>query len=365
MENSGGSLIPLLDLKELNAPFQREIDEAVFRVAHSGRYILGPEVERFEAEWAAYCGAAYCVGVASGLDALRLILKGYGVGAGDEVIVPSNTYIATWLAVSLVGATPVPVEPDPETFNIDPVAIGAAVTSRTKAIIPVHLYGLPAHMSAIRYIADCHGLLVIEDAAQAHGATVEGRRAGSIGHAAAFSFYPTKNLGALGDAGAVTTSDAVLAARIRRLRNYGGIGRLDHTMKGVNSRLDEMQAAVLSVKLRHLDAMNDARHDRANAYFARLGGGRKADSSHVFHQFVIRSKERDTLQALLAARGIETAVYYPVPPHLEGAYSKHFRPGQFPIAERLANEVLSLPIGNDVDVEAVAGAILTSQMELA
>jgi dTDP-3-amino-3,4,6-trideoxy-alpha-D-glucose transaminase len=365
MTISGGSLIPLLDLKALNAPLQGEIEAAVLRVAHSGRYILGPELEAFEAEWAAYCGTAHCVGVASGLDALRLILTGYGIGTGDEVIVPSNTYIATWLAVSLAGATPVPVDPDPSTFNIDPAAIGAAVTSRTKAIIPVHLYGLPAHMSAIRYIADCYGLLVIEDAAQAHGATFGGRKVGSLGNAAAFSFYPTKNLGALGDAGAVTTNDAVLAARIRRLRNYGGIGRLDHTMKGINSRLDEMQAAVLRAKLPHLDAMNQKRHDRANAYFAALGGGVKSDSSHAFHQFVIRSDERDALQAFLAARGIETQVYYPVPPHLEGAYSKDFAPGQFPIAEQLASEVLSLPIGNDVDVEAIANAVMTSRMEIA
>ncbi|HSW83546.1 MAG TPA: DegT/DnrJ/EryC1/StrS family aminotransferase [Usitatibacter sp.] len=350
-------MIPLLDLKALNAPFQREIDLALLRVAHSGRYILGPEVARFESEWAAYCGTTHCVGVASGLDALRLILMGYGIGPGDEVIVPSNTYIATWLAVSLAGATPVPVEPDPRTFNIDPAQIDAAVTSRTKAIIPVHLYGLPAHMSAIRYIADCHGLLVIEDAAQAHGATYEGRKVGSLGNAAAFSFYSTKNLGALGDAGAVTTNDPALACRIMRLRNYGGVGRVDHTVRGINSRLDEMQAAVLRVKLQRLDAMNDDRHQRANVYFSRLGGGYKADSTHVFHQFVIRTARRDALQAALAERGIHTDIHYPVPPHLEGAYSREFRPGQFPIAEQLANEVLSLPIGNDIDVRPIAAAV--------
>jgi dTDP-3-amino-3,4,6-trideoxy-alpha-D-glucose transaminase len=362
-------LIPLLDLKALNAPFESEIDEAVLRVARSGRYILGPEVEAFEAEWAAYCGTAHCVGVANGLDALRLILMGYGIGAGDEVIVPSNTYIATWLAVSLVGATPVPVEPDPATFNIDPAGINAAVTPRTRAIIPVHLYGLPAHMSAIRYIANCHGLLVIEDAAQAHGATFEGQKVGSFGNAAAFSFYPTKNLGALGDGGAVTTNDPMLANRVRRLRNYGGVGRLDHTMKGINSRLDEMQAAVLRAKLPYLDAQNAVRKARADHYLAAFEGTPltlpPATYESAWHQFVIRSPQRDTLQAVLAARGIETAVYYPVPPHLEGAYSKEFKPGQFPIAEQLANEVLSLPIGNDIDVEAVAGAVMTSQMELA
>jgi dTDP-4-amino-4,6-dideoxygalactose transaminase len=288
-----------------------------------------------------------------------------GIGPGDEVIVPSNTYIATWLAVSLAGATPIPVEPNMATFNIDAVRIEAAITPRTAAVIAVHLYGNPCDMPAIRAVASRRGLMAIEDAAQAHGATCGGHKAGRLSDAAGFSFYPTKNLGALGDAGAVTTNDAALAMRVRRLRNYGGIGRIDHPERGINSRLDELQAAVLRAKLPHLNAMNELRRERANAYGRELGANSpKSDYFHVFHQYVIRSHHRDALQAALALRGIGTDIHYPVPPHLDGAYSDDFRPGQFPIAERLANEVLSLPIANDIDAYAVAHAVLeATQLE--
>lgn len=355
-------MIPLLDLKALNAPMQAEIEEAVLRVTRSGRFILGPEVEAFEAEWAAYCGAKHCVGTGNALDALRLSLMALDLGPGCEVIVASNTYIATWLAVSLVGAVPVPVEPDPSTFNLDPARIAAAVTPRTVAILPTHLYGRCADMDAINEAAVRYGLHVLADAAQAHGAMYKGRKAGSLCRAEAFSFYPSKNLGALGDGGAVTTDDPDLADRIRRLRNYGGVGRLDHRVRGINSRLDELQAAVLRVKLRYLDAMNTGRRARADAYAAELYRTALVlpdlHAGSVFHQYVIRSERREELVAFLGAAGIEAHIHYPVPPHLEGAYADlGYGPGSFPIAERLAREIVSLPIGNDVDVPAVAGAV--------
>ncbi len=360
--------VALLDLGALNAQFADELVEASARVVRSGRYILGPEVEAFEAEWAAYCGVEHCVGTANALEALQMLLMASGIGAGDEVIVPANTYIATWLAVTHAGATPVPVEPDALTMNLDPERIEAAITSRTRAIVAVHLYGLPADMDAISAIAAKHGLAVFEDAAQAHGAIYDKKKhtkAGALGTAAAFSFYPSKNLGALGDAGAVTTNSAGLAAQVRRMRNYGGVGRVDHRIVGINSRLDEMQAAVLRVKLKHLDVMNYKRRLNAITYFKRLKNAPlilpPQHYNGVFHQFVVRSACRDALQAELARRGVDTHVHYPVPPYREGAYSGR-RWGSFPIADALAVTVLSLPIGNEIDVEAVALEVADAAM---
>ena len=258
--------IPFLDLKAASTELREELDAAYHRVMDSGWYILGEEVDAFEAEWAAYCGVRYCVGVGNGLDALHLILRAMDIGTGDEVIVPSNTYIATWLAVSYAGATPVPVEPDPRTFNLDPTRVEAAITPRTRALLPVHLYGQPADMDGLLEVARRHDLRVVEDAAQAHGATYKGRRCGGLADAAGFSFYPGKNLGALGDAGAVTTDDDRIADRVRALRNYGSRRKYYHDEKGYNSRLDPLQAAFLRVKARHLDEWNGRRAELASRY---------------------------------------------------------------------------------------------------
>lgn len=317
----------------------------------AGQWILGSEVEAFEAEFAAYCGARHCVGVGNGLDALHMILRGYEIGAGDEVIVPASTFIATWLAVTHAGARPVPVEPDPTTRNIDPSRIEAAIGPRTRAIVAVHLYGAVADMQRIRAIAQRHRLLVIEDAAQAHGAEQGGRRAGTLGHAAAFSFYPGKNLGALGDAGAVVTDDDALAERIRMLRNYGGERKYEHRVQGLNTRLDELQAAFLRAKLKYLDAWNESRRRIAEHYLGAIHNPLvklpDADGlrGHAWHLFVIRTEARDALAEHLAQRGIATQVHYPRPPHLLPAYVEQgVEEGASPIAERLAEEVLSLPM---------------------
>lgn len=345
--------IPFLDLAACYAELREELDAAYRRVATSGWYILGEEVDAFEAEWASYCGVRHCVGVGNGLDALHLILRAMGIGPGDEVIVPSNTYIATWLAVSYAGATPVPVEPDPDTCNIDPARIEAAVTSRTRAVIPVHLYGLPADMDLILDVARRHRLRVIEDAAQAHGATYKGRRCGSLGDAAGFSFYPGKNLGAMGDAGAVTTDDGAVADRVRILRNYGSRKRYFNEEKGFNSRLDPLQAALLRVKLRHLDDWNRRRAERATLYSELLSSAAgltlpktPAWAGPCWHLCVVRHLQRDVLQARLAETGIGTLIHYPVPPHLSGAYAERGgKAGDFPLSEQMANTVLSLPMG--------------------
>lgn len=345
-------MIPFLDLGAAYRELKPEIDAAVARVLDSGWYILGPEVEAFEAEWAAYCEAAHGVGVANGLDALTLALRALDIGPGDEVIVPSNTYIATWLAVSAVGARPVPVEPDPATHNIDPARIAAAITPRTRALLPVHLYGQPADLDPILALAQRHGLAVVEDAAQAHGARYRGRRIGAHGDAVCWSFYPGKNLGAMGDGGAVTTNRADLAERIRRLRNYGSDRKYVNAERGVNSRLDPLQAAVLRVKLRHLDEWTERRRAVASVYLQGLAGGgltlphvpEWADP--VWHLFVIRSPERDALQARLTEAGIGTLIHYPIPPHMQKAYADlGIAPEALPIARQLAAEVLSLPMG--------------------
>jgi len=353
--------IPFLDLAPAYRELKAEIDAAVARVLESGWFILGPEVEAFEAEWAGYCGADHAVGVANGLDALVLALRALDIGSGDEVIVPSNTYIATWLAVSAVGAVPVPVEPDPATHNIDPSRIAGAVTPRTRAILPVHLYGQPADLDPILALARARGLAVIEDAAQAHGARYKGRRIGAHGDIACWSFYPGKNLGALGDGGAVTTNRADLADRVRVLRNYGSRAKYVHEVQGANSRLDPLQAAVLRVKLARLDDWNARRREIAAAYGAAL-----AESGlilpavpdwaePVWHLHVIRSDAREALQKRLSEAGIGTLIHYPIPPHMQAAYAGlGLAPEALPLARQLAGEVLSLPIGPHLAVEAVA-----------
>lgn len=348
--------VAFLDLNAHHDGMQEELGAAFQRVMASGWFVLGPEVEAFESEFAAYCGARHCVGVGNGLDALYLILKAYGIGPDDEVIVPANTYIATWLAISHAGATPVPVEPLDATCNIDPRAIEAAITPRTRAILAVHLYGQPADMAAIMAIAGRHGLKVVEDAAQAHGARYQGRRTGSLGHAAGFSFYPSKNLGALGDGGAVTTDDAELAGKIRQLRNYGSEVRYRNELQGFNSRLDELQAAFLRVKLRHLDAWNERRREIATTYLAGLAGcglqlPRVPDwAEPVWHLFVVRTSARERALQVLAAADIQTLVHYPTPPHLQPAYQALALPaGAFPITEAIHREIFSLPMGPHLD----------------
>lgn len=344
--------VPFLDLKAAYLELQPEIDVAIKRVLDSGWYILGEEVDAFEQEYAAYCEAEYCVGVANGLDALHLALLALGVGPGDEVIVPSNTYIATWLAVSQCGATPVPVEPDIATYNLDPTRIEASVTPRTKAILPVHLYGQPADMDPILEIARKHGLKVLEDAAQAHGARYKGQRIGAHGDVVAWSFYPGKNLGAIGDGGAVTTNDSHIAYRIRMLRNYGSHVKYVNEVQGYNSRLDPIQAAVLRVKLRHLDEWNMRRKALATQYLQELAGFALSLpyvpnwADPAWHLFVIRHPQRDVLQHQLAEAGVGTLIHYPIPPHKQMAYSDGgFAFAEFQMASRIANEVLSLPVG--------------------
>ncbi|MEI6166048.1 MAG: DegT/DnrJ/EryC1/StrS family aminotransferase [bacterium] len=357
--------VPFLDFSGPYDELKEALDEAYFKFMRSAWYILGQEVESFEKEYASYCDTKECIGVGNGLDALHLILRAYGIGPGDEVIVPSNTYIATWLAVSHAGATPVPVEPDPQTYNIAPDLIQAAITARTKAILPVHLYGQPADMDPIMDIAARFNLKVIEDNAQAQGARYKGRRTGSLGHAAGHSFYPGKNLGAFGDGGAITTNDTDLANRIRMLRNYGSKQKYYNECKGFNSRLDELQAAFLRVKLKHLDEWNTRRRIVAERYLKDLLGvaGMKVPliphwAEPVWHLFVIRHPQRDELRQALTEAGIGTLIHYPIPPHLSGAYAE-MKPsaGSLPIAEQLAQTVLSLPIGPHITKDQVSYAI--------
>jgi dTDP-4-amino-4,6-dideoxygalactose transaminase len=356
-----------LDLRAASLELKAEIDEALARVLDSGWYLLGEELEAFEHEFAEYVGVKYCVGVGNGLDALHLALRSLGVSPGDEVLVPSNTYIATWLAISYAGAVPVPVEPDELTYNIDPAKLEAAITPKTKGILPVHLYGQPADMDAIREVARKHGLWVLEDAAQAHGARYKGKRTGGLADAAGWSFYPGKNLGALGDGGAVTTDDAALADRIRVLRNYGSRIKYHFECQGFNSRLDEMQAAALRVKLRHLDTWNHRRQAIAASYRHELRqthlvlphAPEWADPVH--HLFVVRSKRRELLQQHLRERGIGSLIHYPIPPHLQPAYAElGLAPGSLPLSEQIHREVLSLPMGphlTDLQVSSVIDAV--------
>ncbi|MFN2377030.1 MAG: DegT/DnrJ/EryC1/StrS family aminotransferase [Candidatus Binatia bacterium] len=359
--------VPFVDLaaqyREL-APQIRPVVEEALAGAH---YILGDAVARFEEEFAVWLGAKHAVGVASGLDALRLALLATGIGPGDEVLVPANTFIATAFAVSAVGARPVPVDCIEETHQIDPDLLPAAITPRTRAILPVHLYGHPADMDRIGSVAAEHGLVVVEDAAQAHGARLGGRACGTFGKAGCFSFYPAKNLGAYGDGGIVVTDDEEMAARLKRLRNYGQQGKNEHVVIGGNSRLDSLQAAVLRVKLGHLDSWNMRRAAHAARYNELLPREglvlpvTLAGASHVFHLYVVRTKAREELRAHLGGRGIESGIHYPLPFHRQPAYADlGYGPGSFPVAERLAGEVLSLPMFpelTDEQLQHVAAAI--------
>lgn len=355
--------VPFLDLNGTHETIRADLDAAWHRVLDRSRFVLGEEVEAFEAEFAAACGAAYAVGVANGLDALVLILRAAGIGPGDEVLVPSNTFIATWLAVSQVGATPVAVEPDPDTYLMDPAAAARAVNARTRAIIPVHLYGQPADMEALGALARRHGLLCIEDAAQAHGATFAGVKAGSLGVAAAFSFYPGKNLGALGDGGAVTTSDPALAQRVRALANYGSREKYVHHLQGVNSRLDELQAAMLRIKLRHLETWNRRRRAIARTYGEALAdcGLRLPQvdprSVPVWHLYVVRTPRRDAFAARLRQDGIDTQIHYPIAPADSEAYAGQPVRGDSALGRRLGQEILSLPIGPHMSDDQLGAVI--------
>ena len=360
--------IPLLDMTSPYQELKPELDEAYQRVMDSGWYILGEEVDAFETEFATYCQVKHCIGVGNGLEALHLILCAYGIGAGDEVIVPANTYIATWLAVSYAGATPVPVEPDIRVYNLDPLRIEAAITPRTRAILPVHLYGLATDMDLILQIAQHYDLKVIEDAAQAQGTRYQGRMAGSLGDAAGFSFYPGKNLGAFGDAGAIVTNDDELAEKIKALRNYGSKVKYHNEIKGYNSRLDPLQAAFLRVKLKHLDEWNERRKLVARCYLESMDDipGLVLPyvpewSQPIWHQFIIRHVRRDTLQTALHHAGISTLIHYPIPPHLSVAYNEAgWTPGDFPITEEIAQTALSIPMGPHIkpgDIEEVIAAI--------
>jgi len=361
--------IPFLDLNAAYKELKVELDSAYRRVMENGSFIMGSEVKAFELEFAAYCGTKHCIGVGNGLDALHMILRAYGIGEGDEVIVPSNTFIATWLAVSCAGAVPVSVEPDPRTYNLDPSRVEVAITSKTKAVIPVHLYGQPSDMDPIMQIAENNNLRVIEDAAQAHGARYKGKMSGNLGHVAGFSFYPGKNLGALGDAGAIVTNDDALAEKVRMLRNYGSKVKYYHEIKGINSRLDEMQAAVLRVKLTHLNEWNEHRKKIASYYLRYL-----VDlpglilpyvpgwASPVWHIFPLRHSKRDDLQKYLKSKGVDTLIHYPVPPHLSGAYADlGMTKSTFPIAETIASSELSLPMGPHLSLDDAEYIVNTIQ----
>ena len=359
--------VPFVDLNGAYVELQAELDEAVRRVLESGWYILGSEVERFEGEFAAYCGARHAIGVGTGLDALSLALMALDIGPGDEVLVPSNTYIATWLAVSHAGAIPVPVEPNKRTCNIDGTAIESAISERTKGIIPVHLYGQPADLDPILDVARSFGLAIVEDAAQAHGAEYKGKRIGTHADATAFSFYPTKNLGAFGDGGAITTNCEKLAKKVRLLRNYGSQQKNVHEIAGFNSRLDPLQAAMLSVKLARLDEWNERRRGIAKEYIRAISNSplqavAQIDGVNpVWHVFAVRHPDRDSFRNRLESSGIATMVHYPVPPHKQAAYA-HLKlpPSSLPVAEDLARELVSLPIGPHMkagEVEYVAECI--------
>ena len=353
MTTANGELrVPFLDLRGPYVELRQELDAALARVADSGWYLLARELDAFERAFAAYTGARHCAGLANGLDALHLALRALGVGPGDEVIVPSNTYIATWLGVSQAGATPVPVEPDARTYNLDPAQLDAAVTERTRAILPVHLYGQPADMDPITEVARRHGLHVLDDAAQAHGARYKGRRVGGLADITAWSFYPGKNLGAFGDAGGVTADDDALVDRVRVLRNYGSRVKYVNEVQGYNSRLDELNAAVLAVKLAALDEWNARRARQAALYAEALGDLPivlpfvPSWAEPAWHLYVVRVRDRQAVQAELARRGVGIMIHYPIPPHRQQAYAgMGFAAGDFPIASRMADEVLSLPIG--------------------
>jgi dTDP-4-amino-4,6-dideoxygalactose transaminase len=352
--------VPFVDLRAQHRALRDELTQAVQRVMERADFALGEDVARFEEEFAAFCGTQYAVGVDSGLSALELSLRAFGIGPGDEVIVPAHTFIATAAAVTFAGARLILVDVDPTTYNMDVAQIEAAITPRTRAIIPVHLYGLPAKMDAILGLADKHGLIVIEDACQAHGALYKGRRAGSLGHVAAFSFYPTKNLGGCGDGGMMATDDAQVAERVRAMRNCGQKEKYRHELPPFNHRLDTLQAAILRVKLRYLESWIEARRRNAALYTKLLAGSgvvtpfEAPDSTHVYHLYVVRTLQRDALQAHLREQGIGTAIHYPIPIHLQPFYAQSgFRRGQFPVTEQLCDEILSLPMFPEMTADQV------------
>jgi dTDP-4-amino-4,6-dideoxygalactose transaminase len=352
--------IPFLQLGDAVAEIRPEVDAAIKRVLDSGWYLLGPELEAMESEWANWCGSSFAVGVSNGLDAMHLVLRAWGIGKGDEVIVPSNTYIATWLAVSHSGAKPVPVEPDWTTCCIDPRLIEGAITPRTKAILAVHLYGHPCDMTVLMAVARKHGLLVLEDAAQAHGAEWDGKKIGAHGDAVAWSFYPSKNLGALGDAGAVTTNDSALAKKLKMLRNYGSAVRYVNEEVGFNNRLEELHAAILRIKIRYLDEWNARRHKiaaRYNSAFSKLKNvtpsTTKQNAKHAWHLYTLRTPFRDALRSHLEKEGIGTLIHYPIPPHKQKAYEYlGLANASFPIAEKIHEQTLSIPLGPHLSLEA-------------
>ena len=369
MENNLVIKIPFLDVKAINKRFQTEFESVFSTVLNSGWYLQGKQNEEFEKEFAQYCGVKYCVGCANGLDALRLIIKAYGFGAGDEIIVPANTYIASILAITDNGCTPVLVEPDINTYNINVDLIEAAITPKTKAILVVHLYGCAVDMEQIWALARKYHLKVIEDSAQGHGAIYQGKRAGNLGDASGFSFYPGKNLGALGDGGAVTTNDKILADKIRTLANYGSLVKYENIYQGLNSRLDEIQAGILRVKLKMLDKDNARRREIAQFYMQNIKNPKitlpiikrsaLTQDSHTWHLFVIRASERGKLQEYLAQNGIQTLIHYPIPPHKQQAY-KQYNHLSLPITEQIHNEVLSLPISpvmSDCEIEKVVSVV--------
>lgn len=352
-------MIPFLDLKQMNLRYEEQIVESVRSVLHSGWYILGKEVEAFELEFAQYCETEYCLGVANCLDGLELIIRGYDIGPGDEVIVPSNTYIASILSISANGAIPIMVEPDIRSYNLDPSLIEAAITPRTKAILAVHLYGQACDMDPIMEIAKKYNLKVIEDCAQAHGALYKGKRVGNLGDAGAFSFYPGKNLGALGDAGAITTNDAQLNQTLKALRNYGSHKKYENLYKGYNSRLDELQAPILRIKLKDLDTDNEARRKIAHYYLKHIHNERLVlpvvnhdELGHVWHVFVVRTDNREAFQQHMMDQGVQTMIHYPIPPHKQEAY-REWKDMNYPISEKIHREIVSLPISPVMTMDQV------------
>ena len=362
--------IPLVDLKAQHRSIKAELDAAIGSVLESGRFILGPEVQAFEREFGDYCGTRHAVGVNSGTSALHLALLAAGVGPGDEVIAPAFTFVATVAAIEYTGARAILVDVDPLTLTMDPARLEAAITTKTRALIPVHLYGQPADMDPILSIARAHGLVLVEDAAQAHGAEYRGRRVGSIGDMACFSFYPGKNLGAAGDGGALTTSNDEYAQAVRVLRDWGAPEKYLHVVKGFNFRLDEIQAAILRVKLRRLEAWTELRRRHARTYSTLLSGAAVArpvaarDVRHVYHIYAVRTHARDRVRSELHAAGVQAAIHYPIPVHLQPAYANlGYTRGDFPVAERAADEVLSLPMYPELtsrQIERVAGAVASS-----
>lgn len=355
-------MVSFLDLKTMNQQYSEEIKKAMEKVLNSGWYILGEEVTKFEKDFAKYCGVRHCIGVANGLDALTLIIKAYGIGEGDEVIVPSNTYIASILAISANGATPVLVEPSFQTYNIDPNKIEEKITKKTKAILAVHLYGQSADMDPINAIAEKYNLKVIEDGAQAHGALYKNQKVGSIGDAAGFSFYPGKNLGALGDGGAITTNDDELANSLRAFRNYGSHRKYENIFKGVNSRLDELQAAILNVKLKYLDNDNEKRNKIASYYLENINNPKISlpvvheSNKHVWHLFVLRTSNRGEFQEYLKENGVQTVIHYPIAPHKQQAYSE-WNDEVYPITEKIHDEVISIPISPVLTLEEASKVV--------